>query len=34
LQLQLQSQATESQSNTSVDGSGDHALSHVPNIKY
>jgi len=23
----------ESQSNTSVDGSGDHAVSHVPNIK-
>jgi len=24
---------TESQSNTSVDGSGDHAVSHVRNIK-
>jgi len=33
LQLQLQSQVTESQSNTSVDGSGDHVVSHVPNIK-
>jgi len=33
LQLQLQSQVTESQSNTSVDRSGDHAVSHVPNIK-
>jgi len=33
LQLQLQSQATESQSNTSVHGSGDHAVSYVPNIK-
>ena len=33
LQLQLQSRVTESQSNTSVDGSGDHAVSHVPNIK-
>ena len=29
LQLELQSRATESQSNTSVDGSGDH----VPSIK-
>ena len=33
LQLQLQSRVAESQSNTSVDGSGDHAVSHVPNIK-
>ena len=33
LQFELQSRATESQSNTSVDRSGDHAMSHVPNIK-
>ena len=33
LQLQLQSRVAESQSNTSVDGSGDHVVSHVPNIK-
>jgi len=31
--LQLQSRAIESQSNTSVDGSGVHAVLHVPNIK-
>jgi len=33
LQLELQSRATESQSNTSLDGSGDHAVSHMQNIK-
>jgi len=31
--LELNTQATKSQSNTSVDGSGDHAVSYKPNIK-
>ena len=33
LQLELESRTRESQSHTSVDGSGDHTTSHVLNIK-
>jgi len=33
LQLELNARVKDSQSNTSVDGSGDHAFSHVSNIK-
>jgi len=33
LQLELNTGVRESQSNTSVYGSGDHAMSHVPSIK-
>ena len=33
LQLELIARVRETQSNTSVDGSGDHSVSHVPNIK-
>jgi len=33
LQLELNAQARENQSHTSVDGSGDHTTSHVSNIK-
>jgi len=33
LQLELESRTRESQSHTSVDGSGDHTTSHVSNIK-
>jgi len=33
LQMELAARVRESQSNTSVDGNGDHAVSHVSNIK-
>jgi len=33
LQLELNTRVRVSQSNTSVDGNNDHAVSHVPNIK-
>jgi len=33
LQLELNTRVRESQGNSSVNGSGDHAVSHVPNIK-
>jgi len=33
LQLEFNTRVRESQSNTSVDGSGDHAVSYVPHIK-